>query len=337
MQTLHLEQKYIHLLSPYLLKFKQKKQNLYNFRCPICGDSQKNDYKARAYFYQSKWSMRFTCHNCQSSMSFRDFLRNHNNALFRQFQLDIFREHQVLEGLTNLPEIKVEPVEPKFKINLPSVTTLDKQHFVRQYLINRKIPLEVQQDIYYANDFAAFVAEQFPEDDHEFGNEPRLIFPFRNRDKSLAGLTARSFRDDASTKYIIVKAYEGSVKMFGLDKLDFNKRIYIVEGPIDSFFLDNCAAMMDGALTKCHEILGGNKTITIVHDNQPRNKEIVREVRRSIKAGFDVFIWPDDIAAKDLNELICAGYNKSEVQALIDANTYNGLKADLLFGRWQKI
>ena len=41
--------KYINLISSRLSKFKRVKPNLYNFRCPICGDSQKNKNKTRGY------------------------------------------------------------------------------------------------------------------------------------------------------------------------------------------------------------------------------------------------------------------------------------------------
>jgi hypothetical protein len=46
--------KYINLISARFQKFKKIKNNLYNFRCPICGDSQKNKSKARGYLYQVK-------------------------------------------------------------------------------------------------------------------------------------------------------------------------------------------------------------------------------------------------------------------------------------------
>jgi predicted restriction endonuclease len=39
--------KYINLISARFQKFKKVKNNLYNFRCPICGDSQRNKNKAR--------------------------------------------------------------------------------------------------------------------------------------------------------------------------------------------------------------------------------------------------------------------------------------------------
>ena len=48
------DSKYIGLVSSRLPKFKRIKPNLYNCRCPICGDSQKQRNKARGYFYAIK-------------------------------------------------------------------------------------------------------------------------------------------------------------------------------------------------------------------------------------------------------------------------------------------
>ena len=67
--------KYISLLSSRLSKFKKVKPHLYNFRCPICGDSQKNKNKARGFLYRVKTNTNYKCHNCGVSMSFSNFLK----------------------------------------------------------------------------------------------------------------------------------------------------------------------------------------------------------------------------------------------------------------------
>jgi len=41
----HIDSKFIGLISSRLEKFKRVKSNLYNFRCPICGDSKKINQK----------------------------------------------------------------------------------------------------------------------------------------------------------------------------------------------------------------------------------------------------------------------------------------------------
>ena len=86
-----IDSKYIGLISSRLQKFKRVKSNLYNFRCPICGDSQKHKNKARGYFYQIKTNTNFKCHNCGASLSFNNFLKQStqhfiNNMLWRSLK-----------------------------------------------------------------------------------------------------------------------------------------------------------------------------------------------------------------------------------------------------------
>ena len=55
---------YIINLSGQLDRFKKKGDYTFNCRCPICGDSKKNKYKARGYVYEKKEALFFKCHNC---------------------------------------------------------------------------------------------------------------------------------------------------------------------------------------------------------------------------------------------------------------------------------
>ena len=57
--TLFVDTKYIHQISFRLRNFKQKSQKLWNFSCPICGDSQRNKTKARGYIYEVKNHLNF--------------------------------------------------------------------------------------------------------------------------------------------------------------------------------------------------------------------------------------------------------------------------------------
>ena len=61
--SIYLDKKYINLISPTLEKFKWKKDNLANCRCPICGDSELSKTKARGYFFTSDNSYFYKCHN----------------------------------------------------------------------------------------------------------------------------------------------------------------------------------------------------------------------------------------------------------------------------------
>ena len=69
-----IDDKFVGMISPRLDKFKKVKPGLYNFRCPLCGDSKKNKSKARGYLYQKKSDLNYKCHNCGITASFAYFL-----------------------------------------------------------------------------------------------------------------------------------------------------------------------------------------------------------------------------------------------------------------------
>ena len=54
-----LDSKYIGLISARLDKIKKVKPDLYNFRCPYCGDSKKHKNKKRGYLLQVSQLWRF--------------------------------------------------------------------------------------------------------------------------------------------------------------------------------------------------------------------------------------------------------------------------------------
>jgi hypothetical protein len=43
----YIDKKYINMVSPLLEKFKWKKDNLANCRCPLCGDSDRSKIKGK--------------------------------------------------------------------------------------------------------------------------------------------------------------------------------------------------------------------------------------------------------------------------------------------------
>ena len=45
----YIDLNYISKIQPRLQQFKKKRDYLFNFRCPVCGDSKKSKTKARAY------------------------------------------------------------------------------------------------------------------------------------------------------------------------------------------------------------------------------------------------------------------------------------------------
>lgn len=326
------DSKYIGLVSSRLQKFKRVKSNLYNFRCPICGDSQRNKNKARGYFYVVKNNTNFKCHNCGASLSFNNFIKKVDVELYKQYTLEKFKEGFSGKGFTaDSPTIISEIVEsskPRF-VKDPIKSSLPKASEVRrakEYLEMRNID---PTKFYYAERFKEFtnsVKQTF--DDVKY-DEDRIIIPLY-KDKRLIGFQGRSI-DYSPTKYITVMLNENEPKIYGLDNINKESNVYITEGPFDSTFIDNSIAMC-GADVDVNEWNIENPVY--VYDNEPRNKEIVNRISKVIDKGYKVVIWPTSIVEKDINDMVLSGL---DVQNVVESNVYSSLQAKIKFNYWKKI
>ena len=133
-----IDSKYIGLISSRLQKFKRVKSNLYNFRCPICGDSQKHKNKARGYLYQIKTNTNFKCHNCGASLSFNNFLKQIDTTLHKQYTLEKFKEGHAggRNFVVEEPEFNFTKPVFKAKLDLPKASEVP---IAREYLERRKL------------------------------------------------------------------------------------------------------------------------------------------------------------------------------------------------------
>ena len=321
-----IDSKYIGLVSSRLSKFKRVKANLYNFRCPICGDSQKHKNKARGYFYQVKVNTNFKCHNCGASLSFNNFLKQIDPTLHKQYTLEKFKE-----GFAGGNNFVVE--EPKFNFKKPVFKkTLDlpkasEVKVAREYLENRKLDAT---KFYFAAKFKEWTNTQKQTFDTIGRDESRIIIPMYDEDKTLIGFQGRSLGPN-SVKYITVMIKDDAPKIYGLDKIDCQKPIFVIEGPFDATLVENSVAMCGSDLDL--RSFGWSDYI-YVYDNEPRNREIVNRIAKTINRGDKVVIWPTTINQKDINDMVLSGQN---IMNVLESNTYSGLKAKIKFNNWKKV
>jgi apolipoprotein N-acyltransferase len=119
-----------------------------------------------------------------------------------------------------------------------------------------------------------------------------------------------------------------------MDRLDKHEKVYIVEGPLDSLFLPNAIAVGSSAL---HIAVDGGLDQTFVMDNENRNREILKEYKKLIDMGVNIVIWPETYTYKDINEAHQNGMSLFDIKQLIDDNTFNGLRAEMMFNQWRKV
>ena len=319
------DSKFVGLVSSRLQKFKRVKSDLYNFRCPICGDSQKNKNKTRGYLYPVKNNTNFKCHNCGASMSFNNFLKHIDPTLHKQYTLEKFKEgHTGKSFVVEEPEFEFKKPVFRKKIDLPKASDYKISY---EYLTKRGLD---PQKFYFADKFMEWTNTQKRTFDTIGRDEPRIIIPMYDTQKNLIGFQGRSLIPN-SVKYITVMLDEEAPKIYGLDTIDTGKPIYIVEGPFDSTFVENAVAMCGSDVDI--RSFGWSDYIWVL-DNEPRNREIVNRVSKLIDRGDKVVIWPSNILEKDINDMILA---RHDVMSMLKLNTHSGLEAKIKFNNWKKI
>ena len=317
-----IDSKYIGLISSRLIKFKRVKSDLYNFRCPICGDSKKNKTKTRGYLYTIKADVNFRCHNCGASMTFSNFLKEIDPVVHKQYVFERFKQGSTGRGtVVEEPVFKFEAPTFKSSIDLPLASTVDVS---RIYLEKRKLD---PTKFYYAERFVEYVNSH--KQNLDVKEHPRIIIPLYY-EKNLVGVQGRTLNSN-SVKYITTIFYDEAPKIYGLDNIRRDAPVFVTEGPFDSTFLLNSIAMC-GADSDVRK--WGVSTPVWVYDNEPRSKEITERISSAIARGDSVVIWPTGIEEKDINDMILAGH---DVQSIVESNTYSGLEANLQFTTWKRI
>ena len=323
------EIKYLNLLSVRLEKFKRKKEFLWNFRCPICGDSQKNKSKVRGFVFQMKGKLLYKCHNCQVSIPFTKLLQDMDPMLYKEYRMEKFKSPKKPDMRKVNRIVSATPVFAKQDIlhDLTLLDNLNNSHPAKEYILNRKLPTSA---LYYTEKFMEWTNSVKPNTFQDITqDEGRIIIPFRDKEGNVFGFQGRSL-SSSGLRYITVLLEEGQPKIFGLNSIDYDKTIYITEGPFDSLLLQNAIAMA-GADASVSSLIDSD--IVFVYDNEPRNVQITSRILKHISDGESVVIWPSAIKEKDINDMYLAGH---PVQDIVSSCTYTGLTATLKFNDWRK-
>ena len=342
--SLFIDKKFVNLVSLHLDKFSWKKDTLANCRCPMCGDSKKNKNKCRGYFFVKSNNYFYKCHNCGYGSNIYNFLKEIQPALCKEYTIESYREKNNKDDDDMLFKTKKLEFKKKDKIleSIDCLKDLPDNHIAVRFANMRIIPKQYWKLLYYTDDFASFVAKLDPKT-LLTGKEERLIIPFFNRDGDVVAVQGRSLTmsDEVEArktlKYITIKHDKSIDRLwYGLWRTNPKKRVYVVEGPIDSLFLDNAVAMVGAGALQEIPLRFKDTDMTYILDNEPRNRQICGYIEKLIDLSREVCIWPDNIKEKDINDM---AYKLStrKIQKIIDENTFSGLEAKFRFYEWRKV
>lgn len=325
----YLQEKYIHRLSGNLELFKKTSNNVYNFRCPLCGDSKTNKTKARGYFFLIKGRYIFKCHNCGVSQRLEYFLKD----FFHDLYSDMLYEHVSGKERTNFTIKKEEKKiidRPELIESKYSSPALDCPVAIK-FLNDRKIPNDKHRLFYYTDDFSNFV-NSFSDGKYSLSvkNDKRIIIPFVNKFKKLIGFQGRTIDPNNSLRYISIKLTDEPF-IFNYQNVDTREDFFVFEGPFDSLFIPNSCAVAGSDLLK----ITSEKAI-FVFDNEPSNKNNHKKMIDVIERGFRVVCWPSFINEKDINDMILSGKDVNYIRKMLLSCTESGQAAHLQLLKWMR-
>ena len=239
--------------------------------------------------------------------------------------MEKFKEgHTGKNFVVDQPVLKFNKPVFRKKVDLPKATENDS---AKNYLLKRKLNPD---KFYYAEKFKSWVNTQKKTFDYTRKDEPRIIILMYDEEKQLIGFQGRAL-DSSPNKYITIMLQEDAPKIYGLDSINREKPIYIVEGPFDSTFVENGVAMC-GADVDVGSF-GWSNYIWVL-DNEPRNGEITNRISKLIDRGEKVVIWPSNVTEKDINDMVLSGH---DVMSVLKSSTYSGLEAKIKFNNWKKV
>ena len=337
-----LERKYLSMVASRLDVAKWKNEKTLNHRCPYCGDSQKNQYKARGYHFVVDQNFVYKCHNCGKSTSSVHFLKDHFPDIHREYLKEYLQEKG---GKIKVKKRKMPSANDfKFKPNQNLNTGGDDLRAVacrawekreaREYLQDRLVDESIIRELWFVTHAESLQYLSSKYKDRELGTDPRIVFPFYSENGELIGVSGRAI-NNSPLRYLTMRFVDDVPLIYNINNVDKSKTIYVTEGPIDSLFLPNSIAVGGSDFKKISNL---KENAIIIYDNEPRNTVILKKIEEVIDLGFSVCIWSDRRVEglKDINEMIMKGLTKKDIVSIIDSCTYNGLSAKLRLQEYKK-
>src|ERR1017187_801457 len=219
------------------------------------------------------------------------------------------------------------------RAELPSAFSLAADHPARLYVERRHLP-ERHRDLLLWDDAFNHTAALL--DGQERRPDARLVLPYLDvTGTKLTAILGRSIQPDVQPKYLAAKVDPDSSLIFGLDRVDADQRVLVLEGPLDSLFLDNAAAVTGTALTKAADHLP-KQQLVLVFDNQAK---IADHMIRAALDGFRVAVWwfQGGEGTKDIEDLVMAGNDPEKLAAVLGENSFTGTEAIRRIWRWRDL
>jgi hypothetical protein len=263
------------------------------------------------------------------------FLQTYMPDIYKDYVFYLYKDReekptidQIKQQLEEKKTQKLYIEEVALRSLTDSFSQMDKTHPARRMIEKRQIPLN---KIRFCKNFYDLTKTLLKEDTFKSYKEPCIIIPFFKKNKQIEIFQARFFNPKITPKYLTVKFNPDAQKIYNADYIDPEKTVWILEGPIDSMFVENSVAMA-GA-----DIKLDYKDQVWVYDNERNNEEINKKVLTKIEKNSKVVIYKVSDKFKDINDGIMKGmFEKKDIISMLRERTFSGLKAKLEFTKFKR-
>jgi len=342
----HVDVKYVLLLSSRLDRFKESGNNVYNFRCPFCGDSKTNKVKARGYIYPNNGNLSYRCHNCGYSIKLQTFIKELDIGLYTEYKLEKFGNFKRIITKPEPTRIEFKRSDNQLRLernmiltDCVAISNIGDTHPlkpIKDYVINRKIPEKYYSQIFATSSISNISKKIEKYQNIMFPEFPSLVIPFYSETGMIDYIQCRRLDVvDDGLRYTTFELDSIAMKIWGLNSVNWNNRIYLFEGPIDAMCVDNALAMAGVSQSIVLSYLLSKQpnkhNICICYDSDYKtNSDILRELHRRIDSGYSVIIYDKQFIWKDINAAIEKGnWTHNEIKEYLENRTFKGMKAKL--------
>ena len=334
----YIDTKYISLISHRLRNYTKKGDFLWNFSCPFCGDSQKNRKFIRGFIYRVKNDLFYKCHNCSHGTTVSKLVEYVDPNLHQEYVMERYKEGSngtPYKGAYKTPEPDFEFKKPVFKTfdGLKKFSEMDEEHPAVKFLLKRMLPRVSWNDIYFCPKFFEFtnryVPNKFPS---LMGDHPRMVIPFRTKDGNIFAFQGeRLAKNHKSTLPLSwIKNIQRFLVMTGWTLLAL---FMSWKHSIDSLFVENCVAVAQSDL----RLPQYKDKAVLVPDNEPRNRQVCKQIEQCIQDGYSVVLWPHGTEEKDINDMILLERLLARFVILYIVTPTRDYKAQTVFNSWKRI
>ena len=321
--------------------FEKISEDKYICKCPICKEGHAKRKKRFCILRAKDGNWVVSCRNCGYNHSFTVFLKEYYPDVFDKYNMErIFynTDHAPVKHLQEVNSMASGLSFGNILEFVSKVIDLQPGHPALGYVMRRKLPEAFLHELRFTDNLSNYcttIAKLYPGViDFEFQRLtfPALIIPIYDKYNRLVYIQARNLLK-GDIRFITIKLDPKAKKIWGLNKVDYDKQIYVFEGVFDAVFLNNSLAMLGSSVSDLANDVDDKSKVTFIMDNEFNVREINQICERIIAAGYKLLFWTRDNRFKDLNDMIINDYFGINYECLvyqyIENNTLSGFQATM--------